>query len=232
MTSLAVSLTGGSNPPAARLRRAPVTRQLSSGVDSPAPAQSAQSAEPADVALVAQIAAGDADAVAVLYHRHGAACYRLARHITVSTALAEDAVQEAFTGLWRSPASYLSGRGSVRSWLLALTHNKAVDLVRREAAERRRQEAQAVVETVAPRSGPDAADVAWSELQAAEVRAALLELSEPQRQAVTLAYFGGYSQSQIAELTGVPLGTIKTRTLSAMRRLRLRLAGLNAEESR
>jgi RNA polymerase sigma factor (sigma-70 family) len=183
-------------------------------------------AEPEDAALVDLIAGGDQDALAALYQRHGSACYRLARQITANVTLAEDAVQEAFVGLWRAPGSYLRGRGSVRSWLLGLTHHKAVDLVRRETAEQRRQGAQAVQQTVDPPASEDPASAAWSEMQAAEIRAALRELPEVQRQALTLAYFGGYTQSQIAELTAVPLGTVKTRMFTAMRRLRLRLAPL------
>lgn len=161
----------------------------------------------------------------MLYERHGLACFRLARQVTCSVTLAEDAVQEAFVGMWQAPGAYQPGRGSVRNWLLAMTHHKAVDLVRRESAERRRAGAEAARQTVEP-PGEDPAAAAWSQILAAEVRAALLELPEAQRQSVTLAYFGGYTQSQIAELTGVPLGTVKTRTFSAMRRLRLRLGPL------
>jgi RNA polymerase sigma factor (sigma-70 family) len=189
-------------------------------------AERSEAIEPEDADLMGQIAAGDQNALATLYQRHGAACYRLARQITASVTLAEDAVQEAFVGLWRTPDSYQRGRGSVRSWLLGLTHHKAVDMVRREAAEHRRQDAQAVAQTVNPPLGADPASVIWTEMQGAEVRAALLELPEAQRQALTLAYFGGYTQTQIAELTGVPLGTVKTRMFTAMRRLRLRLASL------
>jgi RNA polymerase sigma factor (sigma-70 family) len=182
---------------------------------------------PEDVALVDLIAGGDQDALGVLYQRHGSACFRLARQITASVTLAEDAVQEAYVGLWRAPGSYLRGRGSVRAWLLGLTHHKAVDLVRRETAEQRRRAAQAVQQTVDPPASQDPASVAWTEIQAADIRAALLELPEVQRRALTLAYFGGYTQSQIAELTDVPLGTVKTRMFTALRRLRLRLAPLH-----
>jgi RNA polymerase sigma factor (sigma-70 family) len=189
-------------------------------------ADRSEAIEPDDADLMGRVAVGDQDALAVLYERHGAVCYRLARQITASATLAEDAVQEAFVGLWRTPDSYQRGRGSVRSWLLGLTHHKAVDMVRREAAEHRRQTAQAVAQTVDPPVGADPAAVIWTEMQGAEVRAALLELPEAQRQALTLAYFGGYTQTQIAALTGVPLGTVKTRMFTAMRRLRLRLAAL------
>jgi RNA polymerase sigma factor (sigma-70 family) len=183
-------------------------------------------AENEDIVLMERIGAGNQDALALLYERHGAVCYRLARHVTASGTLAEDAVQEAFVGLWRSPGSFQVGRGTVRNWLLALTHHKAVDLVRRETAERRRLTAQAAQQAADPPRSEDPAAAAWAGLQAVEVRAALLELPEAQRQAQTLAYFGGYTQSQIAELTGVPLGTVKTRMVTAMRRLRLRLAAL------
>jgi RNA polymerase sigma factor (sigma-70 family) len=179
-----------------------------------------------DSVLMERLADGRQDALAVLYERHGSDCYRLARHITASGPLAEDAVQEAFVGLWRRPGSYQPGRGTVRNWLLALTHHKAVDLVRRETAEHRRLAARAVQEAIDPPRAADPAAEAWTGIQAAEVRAALLELPEPQRRALTLAYFGGYTQTQIAELTGVPLGTVKTRMFTAMRRLRRRLAAL------
>lgn len=176
-----------------------------------------------DAALVELVGKSDHDALAVLYRRHGAACYRLARRITVNDTLAEDAVQEAFTGLWRDPAGYLPGQGSVRAWLLGLTHHKAVDLVRRETAQQRRQDAHAVQRTLDPPAG-DPAEEAWAGIRAEAVRAALAELPETQRHTLALAYFGGYTQREIAQLTGVPLGTVKTRMLAAMRRLQLRLA--------
>lgn len=181
-----------------------------------------------DAALAARLAHRDADALSELYHRHGAASYRLARQVTASAALAEDAVQEAFLGMWRNPAAYLPGRGSVRTWLLGLTHHKAVDLVRREIAQQRRQHAHAVQQALDPPDPDDPAAVAWQKMRATEVRAAVSELPDAQRQTLALAYFGGYTQSEIAELTCVPLGTVKTRTFSAMRRLRLRLAPLGS----
>ncbi len=179
-----------------------------------------------DAALAELVAVRDPDALAVLYQRHGTACYRLARHVTASDTLAEDAVQEAFLGLWRSPDAYVPGRGSLRSWLLGLTHHKAVDFVRRETAQQRRQTAWAVQRVFDPPPGEDPAAAAIDEMRAEHVRAAVADLPEPQRQTLALAYFGGYTQREIAELTGVPLGTVKTRTFAAMRRLRSRLAAL------
>jgi RNA polymerase sigma factor (sigma-70 family) len=181
-----------------------------------------------DAALLSRVAVADSDALAALYQRHGTACYRLARHVTASDDLAQDAVQEAFIGMWKSPASYQAGRGSVRTWLLGLTHHKAVDSVRRETAQQRRQSVHAARQALDPPPlAADPAAAAWDSIRAAKVRAALTELPEAQKQALALAYFGGYTQSQIADMTGVPLGTVKTRTFSAMRRLRLRLAPLD-----
>jgi RNA polymerase sigma factor (sigma-70 family) len=182
-----------------------------------------------DATLVERLAAGDSDALAALYDRHGSACYGLARKITVNDTLAEDAVQEAFLGMWRTPAAYQRGRGTVRTWLLGLTHHKAVDLVRRETAQQRRQHAHAAQQALDPPPAPDdPATAAWQGVRAAEVRSALGDLPDAQREALALAYFGGYTQTEIAKLTGVPLGTVKTRTLTAMRRLRTRLAPLAA----
>jgi RNA polymerase sigma factor (sigma-70 family) len=177
-----------------------------------------------DAALVELVGKSDHEALAVLYRRHGPACYRLACRVTVNDTLAEDAVQEAFTGLWRDPAGYLRAHGSVRTWLMGLTHHKAVDLVRKEAAQhRRRRDVYAVQRALDP-PGSDPAEEAWAGIRAETVRAAVAELPETQRHALALAYFGGYTQREIAQLTGVPLGTVKTRMVAAMRRLQLRLA--------
>jgi RNA polymerase sigma-70 factor (ECF subfamily) len=181
-----------------------------------------------DVGLVELVGTADPDALAVLYQRHGSACYRMARRITASEALAEDAVQEAFTGFWRDPAAYTAGQGSVRGWLLGLVHHKAVDLVRRETAQQRRQDAHAVRQALDPPAAADPAAEAWAGIRAERVRAALAELPEPQRHALALAYFGGYTQREIAQLTGVPLGTVKTRMFAAMHRLQQRLAAMGS----
>lgn len=181
-----------------------------------------------DAGLVELVAKADPDALAVLYERHGATCYRLARRITLNDVLAEDAVQETFVGLWRNPAGYRADQGSVRSWLLGLAHHKAVDFVRREAAQQRRQDAHAAQRALDPPTAADPAATAWAGIRAEQVRAALAELPEPQRHALALAYFGGYTQREIAQLTGVPLGTVKTRMFAAMRRLQLRLAAVGS----
>jgi RNA polymerase sigma-70 factor (ECF subfamily) len=180
-----------------------------------------------DAGLVELVGKADPEALAVLYQRHGTACYRLAFRVTANQVLAEDAVQEAYTGLWRDPAAYQPGQGSVRAWLLGLARHKAVDAVRRETAQQRRQDAHAVQKALDPPAAPDpAAAAAWAGIRAEKVRAALAELPEPQRHALALAYFGGYTQREIAKLTGVPLGTVKTRMFAAMRRLQIRLAAV------
>jgi RNA polymerase sigma factor (sigma-70 family) len=176
-----------------------------------------------DTALVGLIGKADPEALAVLYRRHGVSCYRLARRIAGNDALAEDAVQEAFAGLWRDPAAYAPEQGSVRAWLLGVTHHKSVDLVRSESSQQRLQNAHAAERALDP-PADDPAEQAWAGIRAGTVRAALADLPEAQRHALALAYFGGYTQREIAELTGVPLGTVKTRIFAAMRRLEARLS--------
>jgi RNA polymerase sigma factor (sigma-70 family) len=185
------------------------------------------SAEPlarsAEASLVRRLSRGDADALDAIYRDHGAACYRIARRVTANQTLAEDCVQEAFLGLWRRPERFDPGSGSLRSWLLAMTHHKAVDAVRREAAQQRRQAAESAVRALDPPGRGDPEESAWRTVRADGVRSALAELPGPQREAIALAYYGGYTQTEIARLTGAPLGTVKTRMLAGMRRLRAAL---------
>jgi len=175
-----------------------------------------------DADLVARLSLGDEAAMEALYERYGGACFALAKRIVVDRQLAEDVVQQSFVALWHG-GTYEPSRGAVGNWLLAVTHNKAVDTVRRESSRRERMTTeQALVEIAATGPGPD--DVAWRRLRAEHTRAALRELPAEQREVVLLAYYGGYTQREIAEMTGLPLGTVKSRTLTAMRSLRTRLA--------
>jgi RNA polymerase sigma factor (sigma-70 family) len=151
-------------------------------------------------------------------------------------------LQEVFLSVWRDPAAFDRGRGSVASWLLAVVHHKAVDAVRREESQRRRQtQAEDAMALDAPTATRDVEEEAWSRVVADRVRTALGALSVPQREALTLAYYGGYTQREVAALTGTPLGTVKTRMLAGMRRLKQELAdshggalgdALTAEEPR
>lgn len=174
-----------------------------------------------DVAAVRRVAEGDGTALSELYQRYGGPCYHLARRILRDDGLAQDVVQEVFLTCWRG-GGYDATRGGVASWLLAITHNKAVDLVRKEERLRSRRASEEALQDLAQASG-SAEDEAWSMLQAAAVRGALRELPSEQREVLLLAYYGGYSQREISAITGVPLGTVKSRTLGAMRRLRTAL---------
>ena len=173
-----------------------------------------------DVELVLDLSAGSDTALAAIYDRYGRPCWSLAKRILRDDELAKEVVQEVFLALWRNPGAYDPVRGSFATWLLSLTHHKAVDLVRREDGHKRRAAAVAIDldETVT------IDDAVNDGVRATRVRRALAALPEAQREVLVLAYFGGYTQPEIAARTGAPLGTVKTRTLLGMRRLRTALA--------
>jgi len=172
-----------------------------------------------DVALIRLVNEGDGSALEALYHRYGRACFSLARRILTDLTLAQDVVQEVFLSLWRDAGRYDVNRGGFATWLLSMTHHKAVDVVRREENLRKRRSAADAAEAVSvPPPGPD--DEAWATLRRERVRAALAVLPAAQREALGLAYYGGYTQREIAGLTGTPLGTVKTRMLAGMRKMR------------
>jgi RNA polymerase sigma-70 factor (ECF subfamily) len=174
-----------------------------------------------DLELHRSLSAGDRGAFDALYRRYSGSAYGLAYRITGQQLLAQDVVHDAFMALWRAPEAFDQARGAFRSFFLSLVHHRAVDTVRREERIRARQERAANLEPAAvedPAEGViDAADVAARRI---EVRAALETLSPDQRQVLEMAYFGGRTQVQIAEEIGIPLGTVKTRTFAAMRKLR------------
>jgi RNA polymerase sigma factor (sigma-70 family) len=169
-----------------------------------------------DEALVALAARSEQSALAELYDRYGRPAYGLAVRVLRDEALAEDAVQEAFLALWRTAARFVPERGKASTWILTLVHRRAVDLVRRE--ERRRADP---LESVAEPAGGAAADEeAWLRLQRERVQGALQQLPDQQREALELAYYGGFTQSELAERLGQPLGTIKSRMFMGLSRLR------------
>jgi RNA polymerase sigma-70 factor (ECF subfamily) len=176
--------------------------------------------EGSDRDLIRLVADGDESAFRDLFRRYGPVARALALRVVRQPFLAEEIVQEAFLSLWRRPDSYRDDRGSVRGWLMATVHHRAVDLVRREEAHRRRTEyadrQEATLEDVAEEVTDS---VALAERREAAV-AALGELPEEQRRVLQMMYYEGKSQSQIAAETGLPLGTVKSRTLLGMRRLR------------
>jgi RNA polymerase sigma factor (sigma-70 family) len=180
--------------------------------------------DPADEELVRGVATGSSSALAGLYDRWGRRAYSLARRVCADEGLAEDVVQEAFVAVWRDPGRFDAARGSFGTWLLTLVHHKAVDAVRRESAARRRGERVQDDPAVAPSTGPGADQGALDALVAGEVRDALAQLSCPQRQALALAYYGGYTQREVATMTGVAVGTVKSRMFTGLQRLRDLLA--------
>jgi RNA polymerase sigma-70 factor (ECF subfamily) len=180
-------------------------------------------ADDEDRTLVAAIAAGDDAALAAVYDRYGRPCYALARRITGDDGLAAEVVQDTFLNLWRHPGRYDATRGRFAGWLLAVAHHRAVDAVRREQPHRARRDSIGLLDGV-PDNAVDVGDQVEARERAGQARAALAALPPPQREAVLLAYYGGYTQREIAGLLGVPLGTVKTRTAAALTRLRGMLA--------
>lgn len=181
--------------------------------------------EAPDRELMARLSRGDEDAFRRLFQRYAPTAKALALRVTRRSHLAEEIVQEAFMAVWRDPDAYDDQRGSVKSWLMATVHHRAVDLVRREEAHRRR--AEATIPEAAEEQADHADDVVQRLGLSEErrvVRAALADLPVEQRDVLEAMYFDGLSQSQIAERTGIPLGTVKSRTLLGMRRMRDALA--------
>lgn len=183
-----------------------------------------------DRELVTRLAEGDRVAFASLYDRYCRQAYSLAKRVCVDTQLAEDVVQEAFLTLWRDPGRYQAERGSVGTWLLTVVHHRAVDAVRRENTQRKRSAAQAEQAITGEREAPGADAAAITGVLGEQVRGALGELSQDQREVLVLAYYGGYTQCEVAALTGVPLGTVKSRMFAAVRRLRTLLTGGNDQD--
>ena len=174
---------------------------------------------PPDEVLVLRLADGDRTALGALYVRYGRAAYSLASRICVDPGLAEDVVQEVFLAVWSAPQRYDGARGAFLTWLLTLVHHKSVDAVRRESTFRRRTMPEAE-EGWSPPPDPGADDAALGAVAAAQVRAALGTLPSEQRVTLALAYYGGYTQREVATLTGVPLGTVKSRMFNGVQRLR------------
>lgn len=169
-----------------------------------------------DEALVALVARSEEAALAELYDRHGRTAYGLARRILRDEALAEDAVQETFLAVWRSAARFVPERGKASTWLLTLAHRRAVDLVRRE--DRRR--AEPLHDAVDSTTETGADENVWLRYERERVQRALKQLPDQQREALELAYYGGFTQSELAERLGQPIGTIKSRMFAGLGRLR------------
>ena len=172
----------------------------------------------ADEVLLERLAAGtDQTALSELYDRYQAAMYGLAMRITNDAALAQDAVQEAFVGVWRNAGRYSAGRASVRTWMLSITHHRAIDIVRRRRPAATLPETETVDESLRV---PDV----WAEVVRAvdgdALRRAMEALSGAQRQSIEMAYFEGLTQVEIADRAGIPLGTVKSRVRLGLQQLR------------
>lgn len=187
--------------------------------DQPLQFRTSSPVDEADRAALARISGGELAALEDLYDRYKTMAYSIAYRITNDATLAEDVVQDAFLGAWRNAARYVEGRGSVKTWLLAIVHHRAIDAIRRRRPTTELPEIDAAL--------PEALTLpdVWAEVSASldsvTVRGALVGLSDVQREAIELAYFSGLTQQEIAERTGAPLGTVKSRMrlgLLAMRR--------------
>lgn len=173
-----------------------------------------------DVTLLERIVERRTDAVDELYGRFGRPAYSLARRVCVDETLAEDVVQEVFLLIWRDPQRFDPRRGSVSSWLLTLVHHRSVDAVRREVTRRRRVAAPVEGTEAGLPPDPGADHAALGAVEAGKVRDALAQLPDDQREALLLAYFGGYTQREVASLVDVPLGTVKSRMFAGVRKMR------------
>ncbi len=178
-----------------------------------------------DEAVVALMARSDQDALAELYDRYGAPAYSLARRVLRDAALAEDAVQEAFLLIWRGADRFMPERAKASTWIMTIVHRRAVDLVRREQRRRTDQLPDVLVATDTP-----ADEAVWLRLEREHVQRALKELPDQQRETLELAYYGGFTQSELAERLGRPIGTIKSQMHTALSNLR-RLVELPKEQT-
>ena len=188
------------------------------------PVNTVSASGPSDASLVARIAVGDERALQMIYERYSPLVYGLSRRVTASTAHAEEITQEVFVYLWQNPDRFDAERGTLRAFLGAVAHRRSVDEVRRNTRRVARED----------RIGGDATNLDMIEIsdgversQTAErVRAAVSSLPEQQREAVLLAYFGGFTFRQVAEQLGIPEGTAKSRLRLGLSKLAVLLEGL------
>jgi RNA polymerase sigma-70 factor, ECF subfamily len=186
--------------------------------------------EQSDAQLVLGVARYRQESLAEVYRRHGGAVFALARRVTNQANVAEDVVQEVLLKLWSHPDRFDSDRGSLRSFLLTQAHSRAVDYVRSDSARRRREDADTVGTAEA---GYDVEREVWDLAMADHVQEAMAALSDDERRAIELAYFGGHSYREVAVMLDQPEGTVKSRIRVGLRRLRqeLQAAGIVGVEA-
>jgi RNA polymerase sigma-70 factor, ECF subfamily len=173
--------------------------------------------EASDAQLVTSIGRYSEVALAEVYRRHGGAVYGLARRVLDNAAEAEDVTQEVFLRLWNAPDRFDPARGSLRSYLLAQSHARAVDVIRSQNSRRARESSDAMKTA---RAGYDMQNEAWDLTLAHQVSEALATLPDDERRAIELAYFEGRTYVQVAEILNQPEGTVKSRIRNGMRRMR------------
>ena len=171
-----------------------------------------------DTPLLQALQRGEQDAVALLYDRYAGIAYGLALRITGNATTAEDVVQEAFVSLWKQAPRFDPERGQVRSWLLTMVHHKAVDAVRRQTARPERALPEGAEEFMEASGRPD--ELAEMMLDAEAVREAVRQVPDDQRRVIEMAYFRGMTHVEIAQETGVPLGTVKSRLRIGLEKMR------------
>jgi RNA polymerase sigma-70 factor, ECF subfamily len=172
----------------------------------------------ADEDLISMVEAADAEAFATLYDRHSRAAFSLAYRMMGERQASEDLVQDAFLKVWQGASGYRADRGSVRTWILSIVHNRGIDQIRSQASRRRTQEK---IEASAPRSQPSEAFAqTWRNSQRDQVREALNTVPPEQLKILELAYFSGYTHVEISDLLGLPLGTVKGRMRLGLKKIR------------
>jgi RNA polymerase sigma-70 factor (ECF subfamily) len=177
----------------------------------------------ADEEVMQLVQQGDPRAFELLYDRHGGAAFSLAYRMVGDRVTAEDISQEAFLSIWRSRLRYQAERGSVRTWVLGVVHHRTIDALRRNLVhDRRRASAEGIEER---QEAPERTDVEVARREEArQVRSAIDALPEDQSQVIELAYFGGFTHSQIAEMLEMPIGTVKGRMRLGLEKLRRQLS--------
>src|ERR671916_2640308 len=172
----------------------------------------------ADEDLISLVEAADAAAFATLYDRHSRAAFSLAYRMMGERQASEDLAQDAFLKVWRAASSYRADRGSVRTWILSIVHNRGIDHIRSRASRRRTQDK---IEASAPRFQPSEAFAeTWRNSQRDQLREGLGTLPPEQRRILELAYFSGYTHAEISELLSLPLGTVKGRMRLGLKKLK------------
>jgi RNA polymerase sigma-70 factor (ECF subfamily) len=172
----------------------------------------------ADEDLISLVESGDTEALAGLYDRHGRSAYSLAYRMMGDRQAAEDLVQDSFIKVWRSAKSYRAERGSVRTWILSITHNRGIDHIRSTASRRRTQDRVEMTAETTQQS--EAFSETWRNSQRSQVQQALKTLPDEQLKILELAYFSGYTHAEIAEMLDLPLGTVKGRMRLGMKKIK------------